>query len=820
MQQQISQMKREASSTGLLNHINRGRVHGSPLPHTPCAAPHPIDKEILSPLAGISSSTSFNTSLQGHQQGAMSRNGNRNFKRRTQLSQSVYLSFGEAPAQSQPRLGRPIGEQHSSRFAKSADFQSHNSVFKGEHQAFQGGELKKHGSNALLQWFKQRVRKLRNSLRRSLARDDWPTQSMPAFPMCYQNTSTSAVTPTLHEHKRRPSWHPKAHQSRSRTVTARGSTGDVYPLHSGPAQVDYDHRSTVSNLRRCLSLAENQNRDGYVGGGNMAPFSMEVIPESELQASSQNLGPSPYLRRDSTMEHIFSWQQGAASLLSLNITPNGADRSSISGPRQMFQAPSFPESSDLQSNGAFFETRNEPLSTNYMARSGRDSGFIDIPCHQNFAQVDSSAYSVIHSRQLSEPRTHEVSDVKEITDAFEGLASHAREGPGPLAFTPPPPPHASSSPLPEISVFSMTSESPFPRRPPPRPPKPQHLFKTEAVMSSPKQPMSRVSPVPYPKGKNPFGESSDEEPDTYDGKDTLPTVGTNPFGVDDSEKEEDESEHREKQPVVQQYDIEKPLCVPSVKTQPDTNPFNDVTDEDMSNGSTPSHHGFVLRANDAQVPKPVRKRTAPKPPNLQANSSLPSTPMLPSSAMRLSLQSVNTTTFSSSPFPCRKLSSSCENVRVKGPAPPLPVGEKREIRAGGFIKYSKLRRELEDTNSRLSQLDAEVEEVEVKLKTGKLFSFSEDNPAKHKKYAKRLTKLAEKRDAVAEKHRLLSNRLQAQMLEEQHADLEYELRTILAKQEHLRTPEEKAREEELLRQLVEVVAERDKLVEDLTPPAM
>ncbi|KAM7542866.1 hypothetical protein Aperf_G00000001146 [Anoplocephala perfoliata] len=272
---------------------------------------------------------------------------------------------------------------------------------------------------------------------------------MPSFPIFYQNATTSnSLTPTMREHKRQTSWASKVqHQSRSRTTAAGGSSGDVYPLHSALPHIEYDRESSASNLRRCLSLAENQNREVGSGGvsGNMAPFSMEVIPETDLQTSSQNLGPTSYLRRDSTMEQIFAWHQGAASMLSLNATPNGVsgvDRSSQSGSRNFFQTTAFPEAIP-NSGPSFYESRNEPLpnissANNYMARSGRDSGFIDIPSHQNFAQMDSSAYSVIHSRQLSEPRAQEPSDVKEITDAFEGLASDALKGSGPLVPSPPP----------------------------------------------------------------------------------------------------------------------------------------------------------------------------------------------------------------------------------------------------------------------------------------------------------------------------------------------------------------------------------------------
>uniref|UniRef100_A0A0R3TCP1 Uncharacterized protein n=1 Tax=Rodentolepis nana TaxID=102285 RepID=A0A0R3TCP1_RODNA len=371
------------------------------------------------------------------------------------------LSSSGPTSQSQTRFERPLNEQRSSRFAKSADFQSSN-LASGEPTTFQTGELKKHGSNSLMQWFKQGVRKLRNSLRRSISRDDWPTRSMPSFPMFYQNmTTTNSLTPIM----RQPPWTSKAtqHQSRSRTAVAtRGSSGDVYPLHSAHPHIDFDRGSSVSNLRRCLSLAENQNREigsggvGY-GGGNMMPFSMDVIPETDLQASSQNLGPNSYLRRDSTMEQIFAWQQGAPSLLSLNATPDGfncEEKSSQSDSRQLFQGSAFPDPTN-PSGPSFYESRNEPLpvtnptGNNYMARSGRDSGFIDIPSHQNFAQVDSSAYSVIHSRQHSEPRiTQEPLDVKQISDAFEGLATDA------LNCSPSPPPQPQ---IPQMTLSEMDS---------------------------------------------------------------------------------------------------------------------------------------------------------------------------------------------------------------------------------------------------------------------------------------------------------------------------------------------------------------------------
>ena len=90
LQQQISQMKREASSSSRLNPINRSRLHASsPTPGAPLgplAAPYPVEREVASPRAGISTSTSFNTSLHEHQQelqhqqSALTRTGPQDFK--------------------------------------------------------------------------------------------------------------------------------------------------------------------------------------------------------------------------------------------------------------------------------------------------------------------------------------------------------------------------------------------------------------------------------------------------------------------------------------------------------------------------------------------------------------------------------------------------------------------------------------------------------------------------------------------------------------------------------------------------------------------
>jgi hypothetical protein len=58
-------------------------------------------------------------------------------------------------------------------------------------------------------------------------------------------------------------------------------------------------------------------------------------------------------------------------------------------------------------------------------------------------------------------------------------------------------------------------------------------------------------------------------------------------------------------------------------------------------------------------------------------------------------------------------------------------------------------------------------------------------------------------------------RRRQQRLEEEHADLEYQIRCLMDVPEHTKTDSDKAREEELIQRLVEVVERRNEIVECL-----
>lgn len=293
----------------------------------------------------------------------------------------------------------------------------------------------------------------------------------------------------------------------------------------------------------------------------------------------------------------------------------------------------------------------------------------------------------------------------------------------------------------------MSIDSPIPRRrPPPRPPKSQYLLDKEAELRSGKQAIP-CSSIAYPKGQNPFGESSDDEESVENyissrrspppKNASPPKVGFNPFDDFVSDDNQDEikpsesvivskvkknslsEEVHDGRPVHGEIDANKSIenITSSVKVEiqenkpsppPPPNPFDGFSDEEEAEEKE------MDNVPTSQIPpKPPRKRPAPKPPVFGSTDGLSG-----HHSTRLSLQAVNEA--SASPLPVQKsLSTSTESVqKPKGPAPSQPVGQKREIRAEGFVKYPKLRREIEEVNGKLLQIDEEITALNDKIEQG------------------------------------------------------------------------------------------------------
>ncbi|BHF68990.1 DUF3585 [Sparganum proliferum] len=285
------------------------------------------------------------------------------------------------------------------------------------------------------------------------------------------------------------------------------------------------------------------------------------------------------------------------------------------------------------------------------------------------------------------------------------------------------------------------------------------------------------------------------------------------------------------------------------------NPFDDLVDSDDENDDKPRDEWSPAPSRASNLPtagvypRHRQKRHAPPPPSVHASPSpltirahdpsfkTTSSDCYSSTESHISSEISDNWTRTTFALPCeggtlsqghpsprkdplectRQLSVSLDNSLnrrphlSKGPAPPLPHTEKRQVRAESstdFVKYDVLRKRIEELSEKVVHVDDALNDASNQLAKIGL------NSLHQKKYSRAVEKLQKKRTALVQKQQALKIRLQRQTLEDRHTELEYELRTILAKQEHLRTAEEKAREDELLKMLVDIVEERTKLVEE------
>ncbi|VDK73760.1 unnamed protein product [Dibothriocephalus latus] len=102
-------------------------------------------------------------------------------------------------------------------------------------------------------------------------------------------------------------------------------------------------------------------------------------------------------------------------------------------------------------------------------------------------------------------------------------------------------------------------------------------------------------------------------------------------------------------------------------------------------------------------------------------------------------------------------SPNCRRPVPKKPAPPLPVTEKRQVRAesADFVKYDVLRKRIEELSEKIVHLDEELKDTNTKLAKGGL------NSQHQKRYSKAVEKLQQKRTVLVKKQQALKTRLLA-----------------------------------------------------------
>nr|CAD7441795.1 unnamed protein product [Timema bartmani] len=162
--------------------------------------------------------------------------------------------------------------------------------------------------------------------------------------------------------------------------------------------------------------------------------------------------------------------------------------------------------------------------------------------------------------------------------------------------------------------------------------------------------------------------------------------------------------------------------------------------------------------------------------------------------------------------------------RKKGPAPPRPVPQRRQIRA---MPMKEVKQELEDIEVQQQGLERQGVKLEQTIRglmeqqeqgtEGSNYGYVPDTcftPDVEDLVLQLFELVNEKNELFRRQAELMYLRRQ-QRLEEEHADLEYQIRCLLECPDHTKTDSEKAREEELIQRLVEVVERRNEIVECL-----
>ena len=317
-----------------------------------------------------------------------------------------------------------------------------------------------------------------------------------------------------------------------------------------------------------------------------------------------------------------------------------------------------------------------------------------------------------------------------------------------------------------------------------------------------------VSVIEYPDELNPF----DDEPEpTKPAIKTIlaaPKISLNPFGSDDEEEEESEDNS--------DHDIS------TSKTRPDRPPPP------------------VFRSSPTPTPSP-KKRAAPLPPSKSNRKSNPPPPPptsttespTPRPRTLIPVKSIQLPPLTRTPPKEEKemsnmlVKSTSKDThgqwkRKKGPATPRPTPQKRQLRK---LPLKMIQTELDDIEVKQLELERQGVSLEQSIRSvtepenSDVAAGAECNAATSLPHVEEM--ILQLFDLVNEKNHLLRRQTELmylrrqQRLEEEHAELEYQIRCLLEKPNGEKTDEDRLREEELIDRLVSVVHRRAEIVDCL-----
>ncbi|CAL1264139.1 unnamed protein product [Larinioides sclopetarius] len=344
----------------------------------------------------------------------------------------------------------------------------------------------------------------------------------------------------------------------------------------------------------------------------------------------------------------------------------------------------------------------------------------------------------------------------------------------------------------------------------------------------------------YPGDLNPFGDEEEEEeyPDDL-----------NPFGDDDGEREAvgvglavdyDES----KNPFASDEDDDNAeTVVPQSKSvTPKTAPIK---------ASSPFHSVWTSSPTGS-LKGTTKKRKAPKPPKVtdifpndsqdsEADASFNSLKSSPSGS-RISMQTPSPKLRKNKPAPPpppvlsnkqnlqpdvianSKQMKDADNLKLKSstasddakqakkkkrPAPPVPIPKRKDNKK---IPLKEIIREMKEIEEKQKECERQGREIEILIRDR---DKDEEPTVEEEEYIMQLFDLVNQKNALFRRQAELMYIKRSQRLEEQQAEVEMQIRQLLMKPDSEKTEGDRAREEELILELKDIVDQRSSIIDSI-----
>ncbi|XP_050537279.1 MICAL-like protein 1 isoform X2 [Daktulosphaira vitifoliae] len=319
----------------------------------------------------------------------------------------------------------------------------------------------------------------------------------------------------------------------------------------------------------------------------------------------------------------------------------------------------------------------------------------------------------------------------------------------------------------------------------------------------------------YPDNLNPFDDDENDENNIDTHKDKHNT-STNPFGSDLEDDDDDDK------PVIKVSSL-NPFSSDEdeniTETQPpQTKPRTVLSPVVKPHNKTHRKHSSASSISSYST-TPRKKKPAPPPP-VSARPSIGSVDYTNSNMHRVSSPNSYEDSSCSGSEPSYSTTSNSDRYKMhksthgkwkrkKGPAPQCPIPQRRRIKP---MPIANIKQELLDIEIKQQELERQG----VKLEKDIRLKCNEDlNNVDVEEMVLQLFELVNEKNELFRKHAELMYLRRQNNLEEEHAELEYQIRVLMTKPDHTKTDTEKAREEELIHRLVEVVERRNEIVDSL-----